>query len=114
MNLSTDQLTKMAGRALQPFLVPLQKLQACACGNSEKYAQQILQMFEAEVGSVEDLKDTCSGTFRVSILQWGDVALGSSVNSLRKKMMNPQISIHTGTVIQSDLIELAKCFNSPV
>ena len=61
VNLSTDQLTKMAGRALQPLLVPLQKLQACACGNSEKYAQQILQMFEAEGGTVEDLKDACSG-----------------------------------------------------
>ena len=91
VNLSTDQLTKMAGRALQPLLVPLQKLQACACGNSEKYAQQILQMFEAEGGTVEDLKDACSGTFLVFCSSFvGDVA------SVKKKMMNPQISIGTG------------------
>jgi len=64
-DLSIPQLSQMAGRALQPILPPLRRLQAMACGDSEKYAPQLLQKLQEapEAGSVlDELKAGSWGT----------------------------------------------------
>ncbi|CAL1130478.1 unnamed protein product [Cladocopium goreaui] len=79
-DLSIPQLSQMAGRALQPILPPLRRLQAMACGDSEKYAPQLLQKLQEapEAGSVlDELKDAVGNPERL------EMALGKELQRAR-------------------------------
>lgn len=114
VDLSIPQLSQMASRALQPMLPPLRRLQAMACGESEKYAPQLLQkLTEApEVGSLLELKDAVGNPERLE-MALGKVlqrARGATDASLVEQQEREALKLLSLSKWKARQVEEAKCW----
>ncbi|CAK9019903.1 unnamed protein product [Durusdinium trenchii] len=85
VGLSVEEISKLGAQAIRPVLAPLQKLQAFAAGNAEKYAAEVFAALHNQGGqaAVDDLLDGLNDAKLIEAVVGKARAQRSSPNAIR-------------------------------